>query len=145
MLGDNTLELSHNNFYGLAHNISQNVETSTVRHTNDEMMSTFIYSSIDGDFKARNETLTAFKSETFHRVELLGCEASKIVGPIKTIIKVDLFFIAHFVELDTFKVQPNPVADVTLRDMSELNSNLTAVGGSVGFDDVLELPQFLLL
>lgn len=69
-----SLELGHNDFHRLAHNISQHIEAASVWHTNNELARAVLDSGIDRHLKARDKAFTAFKAEALHRVELLSQE-----------------------------------------------------------------------
>ena len=50
-----SLELCHDDLHGLAHHISQGVESAPVRHSNDKSAGSLIYSRINAEFEARDE------------------------------------------------------------------------------------------
>lgn len=144
MLGQHTLELSHDDLHRLSHHIGQYVETASMGHTNNKVVSTFIDSGVNCYLKTRNETLATFETEPLHSVEFLGQEEAEIVRPVESVVQVDLLCISHTVVLDALEVEADPVADVALGNVRELDSDLAAVGGLVCLNDVFELPGALL-
>ena len=79
ILGFNALEFGHNNLHWLSDNVGQNVESSSVRHAYNEVSCPFIDCSINSDFKSRNEALASLKTESFHSIEFLTKESTKLM------------------------------------------------------------------
>ena len=82
LVGSNTLELSHDDLQRLSDHICQDIESTSVRHADNESTSTIFNCGVNGNFETRNKAFAAFKTETLHRVELYPNELSEIVRPI---------------------------------------------------------------
>jgi hypothetical protein len=143
--GHSTLELGHDDLHGLSNDISQDVETTSMGHTNNKVGRTIIDCSVNSTLKAGNETLATFETKSFHGVEFLGKESTEIVGPIEPIVKMEQLFLGHAVILNTLKFDSNPITDFFLRNMLKFDSNLVAVGVFICRNYIFKLPQFLLL
>ena len=77
-----SLELSHDDFHRLAHDIGESVESTSVCHTNDESSGALFRGCVDQIFETWNERLTSIKSESLHGVEFGGYELGELVTPI---------------------------------------------------------------
>lgn len=143
--GHSALELSHDDLHGLSNDISQDVKTTSVGHTNNEVRCTMVNTGVDGTLNAGNETFTTLETESLHGVELLGKEATEVVSPVKSVVKVEQFLLGHAVILNTFEIGTNPVLNILLWDVRKLNTNFAAVGNLVSLNDIFKFPQLLLL
>ena len=132
-------------FEGLPHNVGQHIESASVRHTNNEISSAEVDSLVNANLDTRHERLATLEAKTFVSVEFLREEQAEVVGPVEAIVEMKLLLISHLHVLDAFKVNSDPVADISLGNMVELNTNLRAVSSLVGLNDVSEFPNFLLL
>jgi hypothetical protein len=57
---------------------------------------------------------------------------------------MNFFSVSHTVVLDTLEVDADPVANVLLGDVAELNTDFATVGSLVGFNHITKLPSLLL-
>lgn len=82
LVGENTLEFSHNDFSGFSHDVCKSVQTTSMSHTDDESARTLLDSRVDAELEPGDEGLTALEAETLHRVKLAGHEGAPGVGPV---------------------------------------------------------------
>lgn len=113
----NTLDFSHDHLKGLSHDVGQHVESTTVRHTNNELVCAILYGSVDSDLQAWDERVATLKAESLFGIKLLGHKSTEVVGPLKTVVQVKLLLISHTVVLNTFEVDTNPVTNISLGDV----------------------------
>ena len=140
-----TLELGHDDFHRLTHDIGEGVESTAMGHANDESARTFLYCRVDAEFKSRNERFAALKTEPLHRVEFAGHESTPLVSVVKASVHVDALTLGWLPELDRLELLADPVADFALLDMHELDANFAAIGLAVGTDEVTQLPPLFAL
>ena len=131
LLRGDTLELGHDHLHGLAHDISQSVQTTSVRHSDNEGPGALFDSGVDAEFKAGYEGLATFETEALHRVEFASHEGSPLMGPVEALVHVNALSLGLLTELDGLKLFSDPVANVAVLDMHELHTNLVAVGFAV--------------
>lgn len=67
-----TLELSHNDFHWFSDDIGQYVKSTSMGHTNYEVVGAILDSSINGNLEARNKGFTTFQAESLHSIKLLS-------------------------------------------------------------------------
>lgn len=84
--GLNSLDLGHNHFKGFSDNVGENIESTTMGHTNHELVSTIFNGGVNSHLQTGNEWVTALKTESLLSIELLGHESTEVVGPLKTIV-----------------------------------------------------------
>lgn len=56
------------------------------------------------------------------------------MGPVQSVVEMDLLVFGHSVVLNTLEVYSDPVTDIPFGNMLKLDTYLTAVGGLVGSD-----------
>ena len=121
------LELSHDNLHGLANNISQSVETTSMSHSNYESASTLFHGRVDAELETGNKGFTTLKAKTLHRVEFASHESTPLMGPVKARVHVDSLFLAWLSELDLLKLVSDPIANLAVFNVHELDTNLVTV------------------
>ena len=134
LLGGDSLELGHDDFHRLAHNISKSVKTTSVSHADDKGASALLDCRVDAEFQAGDERLAAFETETFHGVELASHEGTPLMGPVQASVHVDTLSFSWFSELNRLEFFADPVANVALLNVHELHANISAVSITVGLD-----------
>jgi len=139
------LELSHDHLERFPHHVGQNIESTSVGHTNNKVSCSIINSGIDADLHSGNKTIATLEAESFHGVELLRKEKAEIVRPVQSIVEGQFLNVSHAFVLNTFEVESNPVLNRAIRNVREFDTHLAAVGSAVSFDNVSELPDLLLL
>ena len=77
-----SLQLSHDDFHGLADDIGERVQSSSMCHANDKGASTLLSSGVDQVLESWNESLTTLQSESLHSVKLLGKEGTPLMSPV---------------------------------------------------------------
>ena len=68
---DRTVKFCENLFERLADDVSEHVQTTSVRHTNNTFVSSELAESVNATFHSRDERLHTFKSEPLISVEFL--------------------------------------------------------------------------
>lgn len=131
-----TLQFSEHDFQWLTHNVDQYIESASVWHADDKMRRAILGSRIDSDLKTGNKTVAAFQSESFLCVEFLSQESAVMVSPVESVIKMYFLFVGHSVVLNTFEACANPIANICLWDVAELDSNLATVSLFVSCNDI---------
>ncbi len=121
------LELSHDDLHGLANNISQSVETTSMSHSNYESASTLFDGRVNAELEAGNEGFTALEAKTLHGVKFASHESTPLMGPVKARVHVDSLFLAWLSKLDLLKLVADPIANYTVFNVHELDTNLLAV------------------
>jgi len=116
-----------------------------VRHTNDKGASTVLHCRIDAELEAWDEGLAAFQAKPFHRVKLAGHEGTPLVRPVQSLVHVTPFFVRGLSELKRFKLLPNPITNLAILNVHELDANFVAISMSVGFDEIAEHPLLFAL
>lgn len=139
-----TLNFGHDNFDGLSDDVCQHVKSATMRHADHEGVGTILDGSVNRNLEARNKRVTALKSKSLLGVEFLGHESTEVMGPLKTVVEVKFLLVSHTVELDTLEVDSDPITDNSFGNVGELDSYLTAVRCFICFNDLMQLPIFLL-
>lgn len=107
-----------------------------MRHTNNNLLCTEINKSINASFKAWDECLTTVKTESLHGIKFRAEECTPVMSPGKTVKELALLFLRHLLELETFEVISDPVADLTIWNVHEFNTNFMAVSLFVGTDKI---------
>lgn len=107
-------------------------------------MGAILDSSINRNLEAGNKRVTALKAESLLGVEFLGHESTEVVGPLKTVVEVKFLSVGHAVVLDAFEVDSDPVANISLGNVTELDSYLSTVSCLICLDDLMQLPVLLL-
>ena len=130
-LWSDALELGHDHLHGLAHDISQSVQTTSVCHSDNKGPGALFDSGVDAEFKAGHEGLATFETEALHRVEFASHEGTPLMGPVEALVHVNALSLGLLTELDGLKLFSDPVANVAVLDMHELHTNLVAVGFAV--------------
>ena len=77
-----TLEFSHDDFHGLAHNVGKRIKTSSMRHSNYEGTGTILDRRVNAELKARNERFASLKTKALHSVKFAGHEGTPLVSPV---------------------------------------------------------------
>jgi hypothetical protein len=67
-----------------------------------------------------------------------------VVGPLETVVQVQLLIVSHLVVLNTFEVYANPVTNSSVGNMLEFDADLTTICCFVCLDNITKLPDSLL-
>jgi len=130
----NTLELGHDYLHGLPHDVSQRVQTASMRHSDHKSSRALFNGGIDAVFETGNEGFAALQPEALHCVKLAGHEGTPLVGPVQAFVHVNSLFLAGLAELNRFELFANPVAHLTILDVHELDGYFVAVGITICVD-----------
>lgn len=127
LVGHDTLELGENGSQRLANDVSEHVETTTMRHTNDDLGSTMLHNAIHANLHARNKGLDTLETESLHSVELLRDELSEAISPVEAIEMLNLLLLRHGVLVTQLNLLTNIVALLTVRDVHVLDTDFAAI------------------
>ena len=114
-------------------------------HTNDECTSALFHCGVNAELETWDERFAAIESKALHRIELLGHEGAPLVRPIQASVHVNFLSFSLLSELNRFKLLTDPIANFTVLNMHELNTNLAAVSLSIGINNISQLPLWLSL
>ena len=136
-------ELSEKLWEWFSDNVRKHVESSSMWHTNDSLLSAMLNTSIHRDLHSRDERVTALKAESLHRVEFGGDKLSELVCPVQTVQKNKLLLLGKRFELLELNLVPDPIAMFSVRNMHVFNSNFVAVRFLKGLFDLTKGPVCL--
>ena len=133
-----TAELAENGFVGFPHDVGQNVETTTVGHTDNHVLNTIVHRAIDQSLHSGNQGLTALETESLVVGVFGGKEGLERGRPDETVQNPAFLVLGILVgrrDLDTLS---DPVALIPVGNVNVLDSDGAAVDPLAGRDD---LPQ----
>ena len=139
------LKLSHDDFSRLSHYICKSVKSTSVSHSYDKITTTFFYGRVDEGFESRDERFTTSEAESLLYGEFFLHKSTPLICPIQSIIRTASFAIRQLIELQRLKLFTDPVANLTILDMHEMNADFGTIGLPVGFNEVPEHPLLLSL
>ena len=137
------LELSEDDFKRLSHNVSEHVQSTSVRHSNDDLLGSVVTEFIDQRLHTWDERVDSFESESLHGVELLGNEGGELVSPKESVEELDFLFVGDLLVLHEFKSVSDPSTLITVRNVDKLETDLLAVGVRERLDQLSEGPSLL--
>jgi len=134
--GSGTAELRENTLVGLSDNVGKHVESTSVGHTNDNILNTSLNGSINESLHGRNSSLGTLKTKTLVVRELSGKEGLKRDSPNKTVQDAALLVNSVFVGLRNLNSLSNPVTLLARRNVHVFNTVATTVGLLADLDDL---------
>mmetsp|Transcript_16692 Transcript_16692/g.47917 ORF Transcript_16692/g.47917 Transcript_16692/m.47917 type:complete len:764 (+) Transcript_16692:1121-3412(+) len=132
------LELGEDERHGLAHNVGQNVETASVRHTNDEAVSAELGGPVDAILEGGDDGLSAVQAESLGGIKLVGEEVLEGVGKAQPLENVELLLLVVGKPPRLLDALPDPIALVLVADVHVLNGEGAAVRLPEHVDDGAE-------
>lgn len=131
-------ELAENRLVGLAYDVGQDIETTAVRHTNDDILHTIVHGAVNESLHSGNHSLTTLKTESLV-VGVFGREERLERGrPDKAIQNTTLLVIIVLVRRWDLDALSDPVALISVWDVDVLDSDGTAVDGLTGGNDLAQ-------
>ena len=114
-------------------------------HSNYKGASTLFDGRVNAELEAGNEGFTALEAKTLHRVKFASHESTPLMGPVKARVHVDSLFLAWLSELDLLKLVADPIANYTVFNVHELNTNFLAVCLAVSRNQISKNPLWFSL
>lgn len=140
-----TTELAENGLVGLADDVGKDVETTTVGHTDDNILDTVVDTAINQSLHTGNQRLSTLQTETLV-VGVLGCEEALEAGtPDEAVQDSALLVYRVLVGVGDFDALAQPVTLLSVRNVNVLDTVAAAVKSLAGSNDVLELHLVLAL
>ena len=130
-----TLELCKDLTKWFVNNICKNIQSSSMRHTDNNFFSSEFHETIHAAFHTWNERLTTFKTKSLHGIEFLLQKVGKAICPKKSIEDMYFGLIRKWLELSELKFVPDPVALLPVLNVHVLNTNVSTIGLSEGVID----------
>jgi len=138
-----TGKLTEDGLVGLADDVGKDIETTTVRHANDNILDTIINTAIDQSLHSGNEGFTTLETETLVVGVLCGEEALKAGTPDQTVQNASLLIDRVLVGLRNLDTGTEPVALLTVGNVNVLDTVTTTVETLASGNNVLELHLVL--
>mmetsp|Transcript_39817 Transcript_39817/g.62933 ORF Transcript_39817/g.62933 Transcript_39817/m.62933 type:complete len:479 (-) Transcript_39817:382-1818(-) len=122
-----SLKLTKDSSKRLSNDISQSVQSTSMRHTNQHLLTAMMSGSVNQSFNTRNESFTTLQTKTFSSSILGRKEVFKQVSPGQPIVNHHSFCFIEFRER-IFHFFSQKVDHFSVVDVGELNTNLSTVG-----------------
>mmetsp|Transcript_838 Transcript_838/g.1138 ORF Transcript_838/g.1138 Transcript_838/m.1138 type:complete len:1008 (-) Transcript_838:79-3102(-) len=122
-----TGEFTENLRHGLTNNVGEDIETTTMGHTDDDILNSEVSTGVNHGLNTRNHALGTLKTKTLGGREFVGEESFKHVGPSNTVKDVEFLLLGVSGRINGFNSLTDPVALVTIGNMHILITNATAV------------------
>lgn len=90
-------------------------------------MRSILDSCVNRNFEAGDKGVAAFETESLLSIELLRHESTKVVRPLETVVKVKFLLVSHPVVLNALEVNTNPVANHSIGNVLEFNTDFATV------------------
>lgn len=136
--GDRAGELGEDRLVWLADNVGQNVKTSTMWHTDDNILDTIVDGAINESLHSWNKGLATFKTETLVVRVLGGREGLEGGRPDKSVENATLLISGVLVWLWNLNALSEPIATLAIWDVDVLDTVGAAVDRLAGLDDLAE-------
>ena len=133
-----TGEFAEDGLVGFPDDVGQDVEASTMGHTNDDVLDAIIDTAIDQSLHTRDQTLSALKAETLVVGVLCGQESLEVGTPDQTVQDAALLVDRVLERLGHLDALTEPIALLPVRDVDVLDTVGSAVEALASGDD---LPQ----
>mmetsp|Transcript_9479 Transcript_9479/g.27032 ORF Transcript_9479/g.27032 Transcript_9479/m.27032 type:complete len:511 (-) Transcript_9479:689-2221(-) len=121
------LEFAKDQRHWLAHHVGKDVETTAMRHADDEGMGTQFAGAVDGVLEGRHDGFATIQTETLGGVELVGQKALEGVGKAQTFVDVRLLFLVVRQPLWIFDAFADPIHLDGITDVHVLDAKSPAV------------------
>jgi len=118
----------------LPHNVTENIHSTTMRHTYNYLANTSFNERIEGDLKSSDKWLASLSTKTLSGIELWGKELLELISPNKSVVVQDTIFFWHSLKLTTLKLFTDPVAFLSWGNVHVLDTNLSAISFCVGIN-----------
>lgn len=122
-----TSELTEDGLVGLTDDVGEDVQTTTVRHTDDDVLDTVVDTAVDEGLHTGHKGLTTLQTETLVVGELGRKEGLEAVGPDQAVEDAALVIDRVLVGLGNLEAVANPVAGLTVGDVDVLHTVGAAV------------------
>jgi hypothetical protein len=122
-----TSELAEDRLVGLSDDVGENVETTTMGHTDNDILDTVVNTAINKSLHTGDKGFTTLETESLVVGVLGGQERLKAGTPDKTVKNTALLIDRVLERGGNLEALTKPVALVTVRDVNELNAERTAV------------------
>lgn len=93
----------------LTNNVSEDIHTATMRHSQDYLANTSVNKLVKSNLKSSDEGLTTLNTKTLGGVELVCQELLELVSPHKAIVIQYTVLLWLNVELKTLELVSDPV------------------------------------
>lgn len=131
-------ELAEDGLVRLADDVGQNVQTTTVRHTNDDVLDTVVDTAVDQGLHTRHQALASLQTETLVVGELGSQERFEAGTPDETVEDAALLIDGVLVGLRDLEAVTDPVAGLAVRDVDVLDTVGAAVDLLARVDDLAQ-------
>jgi len=133
-----TGEFAEDRLVGLTDDVGENVETTTVRHTNNNVLDTVVNAAVNQGLHTGNERFTSLKTETLVVGELGGQEGLEAVRPDQTVKDAALVIHRVLVALRNLEAVTDPVTGLAVGNVNVLNTIGATVDLLAGSDDLAQ-------
>jgi hypothetical protein len=133
-----TGKLAEDRFIGLADDVGQNVKTTSVRHTDDDILDTKVDTAVNQGLHTGDQSLATLQTETLVVGELGGKEGLEAGRPDQTIKDATLVVNGVVIGLGDFESITDPLARLAVRNVNVLDTVRTTVDLLAGIDDLTE-------
>lgn len=131
-------EFTEDGLVGLTNNVGQYIETTTVRHTNDNVLDAVLDAAVNQRLHTRHKGLATLQTETLVIGELGGQEGLEAVTPDQTVKDTALVVNRVLVGLRNFEAITDPVAGLTIRNVNVLHTIGATINPLAGGDDLAQ-------
>lgn len=133
-----TGEFTEDRLVGLTDDVGKDVETTTVRHTDDNVLDTVVNATVNQGLHTGNERFTTLKTETLVVGELGGQEGLEAVRPDQTVKDAALVIHGVLVALGNLEAVADPVAGLAVGNVDVLDTVGATVDMLAGSDDLTQ-------
>mmetsp|Transcript_24717 Transcript_24717/g.54221 ORF Transcript_24717/g.54221 Transcript_24717/m.54221 type:complete len:212 (-) Transcript_24717:837-1472(-) len=113
--------------HGLAHDVCEYVESTSVGHTQYERSSTEFASTIDSILQTRDDRLSTIQSESLGGVEFVGHEIFESVRKAQTLVNVCLFLLVVLIPVGIFHPLSDPIHLIGIPNVHVFDTQGSAV------------------
>ena len=135
---DTSGKLGEDGLVWLANNVGEDVKTSTMWHTNNDILNAVIDGAINKSLHSWNKGLATLKTETLVVRVLGGREGLEGGRPDKSVENAALLVSGVLVWLWNLNALSEPIATLTIWDVDVLDTVGAAVDALAGLDDLAE-------
>lgn len=133
-----SLELSENGLVGLSHNVGKHVESTSMGHTDNNVLDSGIDGSVDQSLHTDNDSLGTLKTESLVVGELGGKEGLEEVSPDKSVEHSSLLVRGVVVRLGGLDSVSDPLTLLSRGNMDVLNTVGATVDSFTVHDNLTE-------
>jgi hypothetical protein len=133
-----TGEFAEDGLVGLSDDVGENVETTTMGHTDNDILDTVINTAVNEGLHTRDKGLTTLETKSLI-VRVLGSQERLEAGtPDKTVEDTALLINGVLEGVRNLETFTEPVALITVGNVDELNTKRTAVDSLARIDNLTE-------